>query len=63
MAEETPIAVLERWCDHGADYRVLHLSDTWAVVQMLSCTGEPVDRMESGDSELIDYLEARISDD
>ncbi len=56
MAEDDPVAVLERWCDHGADYRVLHLSEDWAVVQLLACTGEPVDRLESADPGLIEYL-------
>jgi hypothetical protein len=46
---EPPIALLERWCGHGADYRILYLSEAWAVVQLLTCTGEPVDRLESGD--------------
>jgi hypothetical protein len=56
VAEDDPVAVLERWCDHGADYRVLHLSEDWAVVQLLACTGEPVDRLESADPGLIEYL-------
>jgi hypothetical protein len=56
VAEDDPVDVLERWCDHGAYYRVLHLSEAWAVVQLLTCTGEPVDRLESGDPELIEHL-------
>lgn len=57
--EDDPVEVLERWCHHGADYRVLHLSGRWAVVTLLACTGEPVDRLESADPGLIRHLGLR----
>jgi hypothetical protein len=53
---DDPIAVLERWTDHGAQYRVLELTDERAVVQLQTCYGEPVDLLESEDSALIAYL-------
>ena len=58
MSQEDPIAVLERWTDNGAVYRVLELTDERAVVEMCTCYGEPVDRLESEDRRLIDYLRA-----
>jgi hypothetical protein len=58
VSPEDPIALLERWTDNGAVYRVLELTDERAVVQMCTCYGEPVDRLESEDRRLIDYLRA-----
>ena len=55
MADD-PIAVLERWTDHGALYRVLELTDKRAVVQLQTCYGEPVDLLESDDARLIEFL-------
>jgi hypothetical protein len=56
---DDPIAVLERWTDHGALYRVLELTDERAVVQLQSCYGEPVDLLESDDARLIAFLRER----
>jgi hypothetical protein len=56
MPHDDPVAVIERWCDHGADYRVLHLSDEMAIVQLVTCSGEAVDRLESSDPRLVEYL-------
>jgi hypothetical protein len=55
MADD-PVAVLERWTDHGALYRVLELTDQRAVVQLQTCYGEPVDLLESADARLIAFL-------
>lgn len=51
-----PVAELERWRDQGADYRVLELGDDHAVVELCTCYGEPVERLESDDPALIAYL-------
>jgi hypothetical protein len=56
---ETPIELLERWEDHGAVWRAVHVSDERAIVDLCACTGEPVDRLESSDPELISYLRQR----
>jgi hypothetical protein len=56
MPSEDPIAVLERWRDHGAEWRVLELSDERAVVQLCTCYGEPVELLQSKDPRLLDYL-------
>jgi hypothetical protein len=56
MAKEDPIQILTRWRDHGAEWRTLALDDNRAVVELLTCYGEPVDRLESEDPRLIAYL-------
>lgn len=56
MAHEDPVSVLERWREHGAGYRVLRLSDEAAIVELYSCLGDPVERLESSDPGLLAYL-------
>ena len=56
---ETPVEQLRRWEDHGAVWRAVHVSDERAIVDLCACTGEPVDRLESSDPELIRYLRER----
>jgi hypothetical protein len=56
---DTPVDVLTRWEDGGAEWRVESLTDDRAVVMLCTCTGEPVDRLESGDDELLRFLRAR----
>ena len=61
MVREDPVSVLERWRDFGADYRVVQLSDERAIVELCTCFGEPVERLESSDPDLLEYL--RRADD
>jgi len=56
---ESPIEVLTRWEDHGAVWRVVALSDRKALVDLCTCHGEPVDRLQSDDPKLIAWLRAR----
>lgn len=60
---ESGVATLERWADHGAVWRVVHVSDEWAIVALCTCDGQPVERLESDEPELIDYLRRRPSSD
>lgn len=53
---ESPVEVLERWEEHGAVWRARHVSDEIAIVDLCTCHGEPVDRLESADPELIEYV-------
>lgn len=53
---ESPIAILERWEDNGAMWRAVHVSDAKVIVDLCTCTGEPVDRLESTDPELIGFV-------
>jgi hypothetical protein len=57
--EETPVEVLRRWEDHGAVWRAVHVSDAGAVVDLCTCTGEPVERLESADPDLIRFVRER----
>ncbi|HWE32476.1 MAG TPA: hypothetical protein VG410_03275 [Solirubrobacteraceae bacterium] len=54
---------LERWTDHGAQWRALELSDERAVVELCTCYGEPVDVVESGTAEVIAYVRDHADDD
>ena len=49
-------ARLERWVFFGATWRVVDISRDQAVVDLCTCMGEPVERLESDDPAVIDYL-------
>jgi hypothetical protein len=40
----------------GAQWRVVDISREHAVIDMCTCMGEPVDRVESDDPAVIGYL-------
>jgi len=56
---ETPIEILQRWEEGGAGWRVEPLTDERAVIQLCACTGEPMDRLESDDEQLIEFVRSR----
>jgi hypothetical protein len=58
---EPPVAVLRRWEDHGAVWRAIHVSDAKAIVDLCTCHGEPVERIESDDPELVAFLRERAA--
>jgi hypothetical protein len=60
---ESPIDTLKRWEDHGAIWRARSVSETEAVVDLCSCTGEPVDQLRSDDPALLRYLIDRSRSD
>jgi 2-methylcitrate dehydratase len=53
---------LGNWARAGAHWRVVHHGPQRAVVELLQCTGEPVERLESDDPAVIAYLRALESD-
>jgi hypothetical protein len=53
---EEPTAVLERWAEHGGVWRTKSLGAGEAVVELLTCYGEPVDELRSSDPELLRFL-------
>ena len=59
---ESPIQVLERWEDHGALWRVVHLSDARAIVDLCTCHGERVDVVESDEREFIEFVRSHQDD-
>jgi hypothetical protein len=53
---------LDRWVLHGAHWRVVAITEQQVVVDLCACTGEPVERRQSDDPAVIDYLRAARSD-
>ena len=53
---EEPTAVLRRWADHGGIWRAKSLGGSEAVVELLTCYGEPVDELRSNDPALLRLL-------
>ena len=47
---------LESWVLAGAHWRVLDISSDRTVVDLCTCTGEPMERVESIDPAVIGYL-------
>jgi hypothetical protein len=50
------VAELQDWEFHGATWRVLELDEQRVVLELRSCSGEPMDRVESDDPGLIEYV-------
>lgn len=49
---------LERWVANGAAWRALDVGDSHVVVELCTCYGEPVDRLEGDSPELVEYVRA-----
>ncbi|MGH2929809.1 MAG: hypothetical protein ACRDL8_16530 [Solirubrobacteraceae bacterium] len=47
---------LERWRLFGADCRIVERCENAVIYELCTCTGETVERHESSDPELIEYL-------
>jgi hypothetical protein len=47
---------LESWTLSGGSWRIVSISNERAVVDLCTCTGEPMERLESDDSAVIAYL-------
>jgi hypothetical protein len=52
---------LDRWELHGAIWRLKSIAAGEAVVELLTCYGEPVEELRSRDPELLSYLLERRS--
>ncbi len=50
---------LEDWEINGATWRAVELDDRHAVIDLCSCSGERMERVEGSDPELIEYVRAR----
>jgi hypothetical protein len=57
--DEAPVEKLRRWELSGGTWRVVHRSDTHAVVDLCACTGERMERVSSSDRGLLEYLTSR----
>ena len=61
-APDDPIAVLQRWADAGAVWRVVDRRRCRVTVALYQCDGgEEVDRITSTDPGLLRYLAGRTS--
>jgi hypothetical protein len=47
---------LEDWELHGATWRTVELRGQRIVLDLCSCSGEPMERVESEDPDLIQYV-------
>ncbi len=56
MSAAFKLAQLEDWELHGATWRALDVREQHVVLELCSCSGEPVDRVESDDHDLIEYV-------
>ena len=55
--EEDPVAVLRRWEDSGAVWRVLARDADGLTITLLTCDGgEEVGRVRSGDPDLLAFV-------
>ncbi|MBV9466731.1 MAG: hypothetical protein JO169_11530 [Solirubrobacterales bacterium] len=58
MRPSLSIEDLERWEANGATWRVIEVTDQRAVVELCTCYGEPVDRLQGDEPELIEFVRA-----
>jgi hypothetical protein len=50
------LADLQRWQESGATWRALEVTDERAVVELCTCTGEPVDLLTGAGPELVAFV-------
>lgn len=63
MSTETlTIDALERWVLAGAHWRVVDIANDRAVVDLCTCVGEPIERLETDDPRVIGYLRTAHTD-
>lgn len=63
-AAQTSITVerLREWRDYGATWRPVELSDEHVVIDLCTCSGEPMERVHGDDPALIAYVRAHRED-
>jgi hypothetical protein len=57
------VAALERWVLFGARWRLVELAEDRAVVELCTCTGTLVERRETREPAVIEYLRAAPPED
>jgi hypothetical protein len=64
MSDRPPLTLeaLQQWEDSGATWQALEVSDERAVVELCTCYGEPVDRLQGESPELIAFVRSRRDD-
>lgn len=56
MRPELSLADLKRWEEQGATWRAVEISDDRALIELCTCTAEPVDMLQGHEPELITYV-------
>jgi hypothetical protein len=59
QAPSVTIEDLERWEDNGATWRAFEVTDAQAVIDLCSCTGEAMERVQSDAPEVIEFVRSR----
>jgi hypothetical protein len=59
QAPSVTIEDLERWEDNGAMWRPFEVTATHAVIDLCSCTGEPMERVQSDAEEVVELARSR----
>ena len=59
MRSGLTVSELEDWELHGATWRAVEVRNDRAVVDLCSCSGEPMDRVEGDSPELIEFIRNR----
>jgi hypothetical protein len=62
-SHEIMVADLERWEDPRGAWRALEISDTFAILELCACYGEPVDTVQTRAPELIERARSRRQTD
>jgi hypothetical protein len=63
LADTLSIEYLKQWEEHGAMWRAVEVVEDHAVVDLCTCFGEPVDRLETSDAQVVDYVRSRRRSD
>jgi hypothetical protein len=62
VSDEDPVAVLQRWEDSGAFWRVLHRAGGTVTVALLTCDGgEQVGEVSCEEAEVGEFLAGRVT--
>lgn len=62
MPRDATIAELEDWELNGAEWRPVEVDRDRAVVDLCSCSGELMERVEGTDPQFIEFVRARRDD-
>jgi hypothetical protein len=54
------ITAIERWMLFGATWQMVDISNEHAIIDLCSCAGEPVERRETADAMVINYLRRTV---
>jgi hypothetical protein len=62
MSRQATIKELQDWRLSGATWRAVRVTDERAVIDLCSCSGEPMDRVESDEPDVIEFVRVHVDD-